>query len=447
MDARTQNMRVAPAMPMLIKMATPNALAFIVQSFVSMAEVWFIGRLGTSALASIALVFPLLMFTQMMSGGAIGGAITSAVARSIGAGDMERAEKLIWHALVVIGLGSGILLLVFLLFGEPFLAFLGGKGEALADAVTYCQVLFGGGIFIWSMSILGAVFRGTGDMMYPARLMMAGSLLQVILTASLVTGSFGLPQLGIIGAAVSATISGFILSIIFMWRLIKGPQALKLRLRGLAFSKELFSDIAQVAIPASLSPVLTIATVLTLTALVGRFGEAALAGYGIGSRIEMLMIPLVFGLGAAMTTLVGVNKGAGDIKRAEQIGWIGGGLAAALAGTIGVVLALIPDVWIPAFTSDPAAFASAKSYIQIAGPLFALQGLGSSLYFASQGASKMVWPIFATITRVILAIGGALLFAFTFNMGLTGIYIAAALGMLGYGGMISVALKLGAWRV
>jgi len=439
-------MRVAPIRGLLIQMAAPNALAFVIQSFVSMAEVWFIGRLGTSALAAIALVFPLLMLTQMMSGGAIGGAVTSAVARAIGAGDLDRTERLLWHALVIMAVIVALFLVVFLLFGRDFLALLGGQGEALSSAIRYCLVLFGGGIFIWATSILGAIFRGTGDMLFPARLMIAGALLQVTMTGCLVSGAFGLPQLGIVGAAISAVTTGAILSTVFLWRLIKGPQQLKLRLRGLSFSRELFADIGQVALPASLSPLLTITTVLVLTALVGRFGDAALAGYGIGSRIEMLMIPLVFGLGAAMTTLVGVNRGAGDFERAESIGWTGGALAALLSGGVGVILALTPQWWIPVFSADPATFDAAKSYIQIAGPLFAFQGIGSALYFASQGASRMTWPIVATVLRMALAIGGSLLLAFTFNIGLNGIYIAAALGMLAYGGTIALSLKMGAWR-
>ena len=120
----------------------------------------------------------------------------------------------------------------------------------------------------------------------------------------------------------------------------------KLRLSALSFAKTHFDDILQVALPASLSPILTIATVLMLTAFVGRFGEAALAGYGIGSRIEFLIIPLVFGLGSSMTSLVGMGIGAGDIDRAERVGWIGGLSAGIIAGALGIVLAIFPDGWI-----------------------------------------------------------------------------------------------------
>lgn len=122
--------------------------------------------------------------------------------------------------------------------------------------------------------------------------------------------------------------------------------------------------------------------------MVATFGEVALAGYGIGSRIEFLLIPLVFGIGAAMTSLVGLSVGAGNYDRAEHIGCIGAFFAAGLTGFVGWVLALFPDVWIYTFTNDPETFDAARSYIQIVGPFFAFQGLGLSLYFASQGSQR-----------------------------------------------------------
>ena len=228
---------------------------------------------------------------------------------------------------------------------------------------------------------------------------------------------------------------------------LRNPSSLvKLRFSALVFSKANFEDILKVALPASLSPILTVSTVLILTALVGTFGDAALAGYGIGSRVEFLIIPLVFGFGAAMTSLVGMSIGAGNTARAERIAWIGGACASGIAGVLGILLALFPAAWITAFTNDPAVVASATDYIQIVGPFFFFQGLGMSLYFASQGASFMLWPVIATISRVLLAGFGALLLAYTLDLGLQGIYYAAAFAMMVYAFIIAFAIRLGAWR-
>lgn len=445
MDERTKTMLTAAQGTLLIRMATPNALAFLIQSSVSMAEVWFIGWLGTVSLAAIALAFPLLMLIQTMAGGAVGGAVTSAIACAIGARDMARAEKLVWHSLALALIGFLFFLLMYLVFGELLLVFLGGQCAILEQSQTFCLILFSGGLFLWLMSIVGAIFRGMGDMKFPAVLMIMSAFIQVPLSGALVLGGLGLPQLGIAGAAVSAIVSSILVSILMLIRLIWGSQSLKLHWAAFGFSKALFQDILKVAIPASLSPILTVTTISSLTAIVGRFGESALAGYGIGSRIEFLMIPLVFGLGAAMTSLVGINVCADNIARAERIGWIGSSLAAALSGSVGIFLALFPNLWIPAFTTDPATFEAAKLYIQIVGPCFAFQGLGLSLYFASQGAGTVTWPIIGTIVRVVVAVVGALYLAFELELGLQGVYFAAA-GMILFGCIIAIALKLGMWR-
>jgi len=446
MDERTHHMLTSTAAPLLLRMATPNALAFAIQSSVSLAEVWIIGQLGTGALASIALAFPLLMLIQTMSGGAAGGAVTSAIARALGAGDRERAQQLIWHALALSALGAGLFLVLFLLGGRSLIAFLGGRGEILEQAVDYCAVIFWGGLFLWLVSVVGAVFRGMGDMKLPAVLMVASAFLQVPLTAILVLGRLGAPQLGIVGAAYSAVISGFLVSVIMLMILAREGRVIQLHRKYLSFSKALFRDIFRVALPASMSPIFTIFIILSLTAMVATFGEAALAGYGIGSRIEFLLIPLVFGIGAAMTSLVGLSIGSGNIDRAEHIGWIGSAFAAGLTGVVGLALALFPSAWIYAFTNDQVTFEAARSYIQIVGPLFAFQGLGLSLYFASQGAGAMRWPVFAILARVVLAVGGGWFLAFGLDLGLKGVFIGAAAAMATFGLIIAITLKLGAWR-
>jgi len=427
-------------------MATPNALAFTIQSSVSLAEVWIIGQLGTGALASIALAFPLLMLVQTMSGGAAGGAVTSAIARALGAGDHERAQRLIWHALAISLLGAGMFLALFLLAGRSLIAFLGGRGEVLEQAVDYCSVIFWGGLFLWLVSVVGAIFRGMGDMKLPAVLMVGSAFLQVPLTAILVLGLFGVPQLGIAGAAYSAVINGFLVSAILLIILARKGRVIVLSPTYLVFSKALFRDIFKVALPDSMSPICTIFIILSLTAMVAKFGEAALAGYGIGSRIEFLLIPLVFGIGAAMTSLVGLSIGSGNLDRAEQIGWMGSGFAAGLTGVVGLTLALFPSIWISAVTQDQMTFEAARNYIQIVGPVFAFQGLGLSLYFASQGAGAMRWPVLAILVRVVLAVGGGWLLAFWFDLGLTGVFIGAAVAMAMFGLIIALSLKLGAWR-
>lgn len=433
-------------MPLLLSMSAPNSVAFLIQASVSMAEVWFIGRLGSASLAAIALVFPLLMLFQTLSGGAMGGAVASAIARALGAGDLQRAETLIWHALALAAMGAVALLVVFLLAGSEFLRFLGGSGSVLEQALSYSYVLFCGGIFVWLVGVVSAIFRGMGNMRFPAAMMILSAFVQVPLSGLLITGAFGAPKLGVMGAAVSAVISSILLAAVMLIRLAGDSGQIRLTKPAAVFRRHHFADILQVALPASLSPLLTVATIIILTAIVGRFGEQALAGYGIGSRIEFLLIPLVFGIGASMTSLVGVGIGAGDIKRAEHIGTVGGLGAAGLAGGIGLILAVQPELWIPYFSQDPVVQDAATRYIQIVGPWFAFYGLGLVLYFGSQGAGAMGWPVVALSLRAVICVGGAVLLTESFDTGIDGVFYAVALSMVAYGVIMFCALKLGAWR-
>ena len=446
MDPRTQKMLSAPPLPLLVGMAAPSTVAFFIQGSVSLAEVWFIGQLGEISLAAIALAFPLLMLTQTLSGGAMGGAVAAAIARALGAGDIVRAERLVWHALALAVMGGVGLLVIFLLGGRAFLQFLGGEDEVLRQAYAYAVVLLSGSVFLWLIGTVTAIYRGMGEMQFPAAIMIFNALVQIPLSGCLILGWGGLPALGIIGAAISAIVAAALLCLPLFVKLSNGDLPVRLRLSAMRFSKSDFDEILRVALPASLSPLLTIATVLVLTAYVASFGEAALAGYGIGSRVEFLIIPLVFGLGAAMTTAVGASVGAGELDRAERLGAIGGLSAGVIAGLVGIVLALFPNAWIGVFTDVPAVHAAARSYIEIVGPLFFFHGLGLSLYFASQGASAMFWPVWATVLRVLVAALGGYVLAFTLDFGLSGIYTAAAAAMLTYAVVIAAAIRAGAWR-
>ena len=439
-DARTQQLLQAPPLPLLFKMASPNMLAFLIQSSVSMAEVWYIGQLGTLPLAAIALVFPLLMLMNMMSGGSIGGAVTSSVARALGAGNRDRAEQLVWHALIISVLGALIFLLFFVLFGEWFLRFLGGRDVVLSSAIAYCWVLFPGAVLIWTMNVSSAVFRGMGNMHFPASMMIFSAFLQVPLSGALILGWWGLPQLGIVGAAISTVLVATLIALVLLGRLMAGKEVLKLHLLSFQLQTDLFRDIFRVALPAS------VLTIMSLTGIVARFGPEALAGYGIGSRLEFLLIPLVFGIGAAMTAMVGVNIGAGQWQRAERIGWLGGGAAGILAGGVGVTLALFPSIWVDLFANHPLTEIAATRYLQIVGICFVFQGMGLALYFASQGAGTVTWPVVGTLLRFIIAVGGAAIAVGFFEAGLDTVYRFAAVGMFVFGAITIASLALGAWR-
>lgn len=446
MTDRTHAMLTEPPLRLLLQMTAPNTLAFTLQACVNLAEIYMIGRLGTEALAAIALVFPLLILVQTMSGGPLGGAITASIARALGNGNRDNAERLVWHAIYGAIIGAATFFILFVFFGRQLLMLLGGDGIILDMAMSYCWVLFSAGLILWLGSTLGAAYRGAGDMAFPAKLMILSATLQVPLTAILVFGLFGAPALGVTGAAVSSVTVGAIMVTALLVELLRGQRAIGLRMHQRGWRRELASDILKVARPASLNPLMNVATVLGLTALVGQFGTQALAGYGIGTRIEFVMLPVIFAFGTALTTIVGTNIGARNYDRAELAGRYGMTSAALICGTVGGFLALFPNLWIPIFTDDAGTFEVARSYIRIVGPAYTFLGIGLVLYFASQGAGTMTWPIRAQILRFAISVGGAFFLVNYLGYGLNAVFIVTVIALALYAGIISIAVFNGAWR-
>ena len=344
MDPRTQRLLEAPLLPLILKLAAPNVSGFLAQSAVILVEVWMIGQLGTEPLAAIALVFPLLVLLLTVSGGAVGGAISSSVARYLGAGDADSAGKLMWQAIILCFAAYAGFLLIYGLFGAAFLAWMGGTGNILILALAYADVLIWGGITVWLTSGLGAIFRGMGLMGFSAGVMVAGYFLQVLVSGALILGWFGVTPMGIAGAAYSTVLVSGLMALTYLFRLMGSSLPSRLMWERRVYRQELMEDILRVARPAALSPVVTVATVIGLTALVARVGDVALAGYGVGARIEFLITPIVLSIGASLTALVGTCVGAGNRNRAIKAAMVGAGLAAVIGAGIGLPLALAPGV-------------------------------------------------------------------------------------------------------
>src|SRR4249920_2335930 len=396
-----------PILPTLLKLALPNTIAMFGTTLVAVAETSYIGRLGTEPLAGIALVFPFVMLTQMMSAGAMGGGVSSAISRAIGAGDRDRAATLALHA-AMIGACAGIFFTTMMLtFGRDFYSLLGGRGGVLEQAMQYSQVLFSGAIAIWLVNTLASVVRGTGDMRIPSVTLIGTAIVQVAVGGGLGLGLFGLPKLGMRGVA-AGQLTAFTLGAIFLaWYLASGRSRLQLNFASFTFQRDMFVDILRVGAVSCLSPLQTVLTVLIFTKILASFGTETLAGYGMGSRLEFLLTPIAFAFGVASVPMVGMAMGAGLVTRARQVAWTAGAAAGLTVGLIGLVVAIWPALWVSLFTSDPSVTAAANSYFALAGPAFGFFGIGACLYFSSQGAAKVVGPVLAGTLRLLLVgIGG-----------------------------------------
>ena len=445
-DPRTRALLDGPIVSTLLRLAAPGVAVMLLQAAVGTLDAVFVGWLGAEALAGVSLVYPLLMLMQTMSAGGMGGGIASAVARALGGGRRADADRLAAHG-VLIALGMAALFTGVLLVAGPVLyRAMGGHGAALDAALAYSRVLFGGAVVFWLFNSLASVIRGSGRMLLPAAVMAGASAVYLVLSPALIMGWGFLPRLGVAGAA-TASIAAFGAGSLVLAASLRGPGSLvRLSLAGFRPRLRLFGEILRVGAPGALNTVFTNLTVVLLTGLVGPFGLHALAGYGMGARLEYIQIPLVFGVGSALVAMVGTNVGAGRLARAERVAWIGAALAGGVTGAIGLTFALFPLAWMGLFTTDPAVIAVGTSYLRIVGPAYGFFGVGLALYFASQGAGRLAWPLLAGFLRLVLAAAGGWLATRWLGGGPAALFVAIALALVVMGVMVALPIKAGAWR-
>ena len=426
---------------MVVRLAAPGIVLVAFQSMVSITDAFFVGRLGTAPLAGLSLVFPMLMLLQMMSAGAMGGGVASAIAHALGAGNEKAARALTVHA-VIIGAALGLVFTVLTLAaGAPVYRLLGGRGPVLDEALAYSNLIFSGAVLVWLANTLASILRGSGNMLVPAMVLGGATLVHVPLSGMLVLGGGPLPALGIAGAGVAYLVNFGIASVLMLAYLVRPGSRLRPTREDFRLDARMFREILRVGTISSVNSMLTVLTAVLLTGLVGTYGTAALAGYGVGVRLELMQVPLVFAIGQALVAHIGTNIGAGQIERAKRIAWTGAGIAACIGLAIGAIVALFPLAWAGLFSSDPAVLEACSQYLRRVAPCYPFLSVGVALYFASQGAGRMGMPLLAGAMRLVIAsVGGfAMIRA---GAGISSVFYVIAVAMLVYGSFTA----WGVWR-
>ena len=329
--------------------------------------------------------------------------------------------------------------------GRAIYGAMGARAGALEAALAYSNVIFAGAVAVWLFNTLASVVRGTGNMLLPASVVLGGSPILVTLSPALIFGWGPFPRLGVTGAAMAVVAYYAVGTLVFFAYLVSGRSLVRLSPWTVRFERALFRDILRVGAPSLVNNVQTNLTIVLLTALVGSFGTFALAGYGMGVRLEYLQIPLVFGFGSALVTMVGTNFGAGQDARARRVAWTGAAMAAGVTESIGLVAALFPHGWLALFSAEPDVLSTGATYLRIVGPTYGFFGLGLALYFASQGAGRLRWPLVAGLSRLVVAAGGGWIAVRVLGGGLSSIFVVMALAL--FGTVVTVALHQGAWRL
>jgi Na+-driven multidrug efflux pump len=431
-DARTHMLLAKPIAPTILRLALPNSTVMIVQILIGLLEVYFVSRTGVDGLAGVSPVFPLVSLVVAVAQGALGGGIVTTVARVLGAGRFGEASDYAWYA-VVLGVPLGLVTTaVMVALGPALYAHMGVSGNALEVAVSYSFIIFAGAVVIWLFNLLMAVVRGTGNLQVPVIVVCGGGLLLVPLSQALIFGAFGFQGLGPSGGAVAMLVYyalGTLAYAVYLWG---GFGALKPSFRLPKLSMAPALAVLRVG---GMSAVVSSTTNLTLaivTAYVATGGVEALAGYGAGSRLEFLLVPLAYGVGGPVGIVISANLGAGQVERAVKASWIGVLMAFALTEMIGVAAAAFPEAWIGLFSQDPSVLQVGAEYLHRVGPFFGFFGLGYALYCIGQATRRMEASVLAALLRAAIAVLGGLVVVWL-KADVVWNFVAVALGMVAFG--------------
>jgi putative MATE family efflux protein len=445
--SRTRRLLEGPIVATLLRLAAPNVVVNVVLIAVTATvDAHFVGQLGPRALAGISLVFPLIMLMQQMANSSMGGAIASAVARAIGAGRHADASALVIHGIIVAAGMAAIFSAVLLLAGPAIYSLMGGADETRAAALEYSNAIFAGAFAYWLLSTLTSVVRGAGQAAVLAVVYLSAEALHIVLVPLFMFGIGPLPPLGITGAGLATVTSFVVSSTALAWYIISGRTGMRVVLGEVRLSRRLFVEILRVGAPMSLQPILNNFALATLTGFVGALGATQLAAFGVAARLEYLLYPLAFGLGAGVLAMVGTNIGAGNMARAAHIAWTAAGLAALVTGCIGLFGVTLPGLWTALFTSAPDIHALSAKYLVIVGFAYPFLGLGLTLASAFQAAGRPLWPLLAITGRALVVIVGGWIVMHLADSGMAGFAVVAASGLIVYGASLATAFRAGVWQ-
>ncbi len=357
---------------------------------------YYVSRLGPEALAAVSLTFPITLIGITAVGGGLGAGTSSAIARAFGREDAPLANLLAGEGFklsIACGIAFGLLVYV---SAPSVFALMGGRGPVLDQAVAFARVLFGGASISFLAATLDSIMRATGDSRTPAAWATASLALQVLLTPIFMF-SF---EWGLVGAAW-ATLAAQLLTVVPRFKLLRngwGPTRLRLRFAPSQVSTT--QEILRVAGPSALSTFSTHLGLLLLTGIVARFGNNHLAGYGLGTRLDFVVISLAYGFAVAVLTLVGMACGAQRLVLARRYILISALWTSASLGLLGTLLTVRPQLWLARFATDPEVLRVGAGYLHWVAPSYPFVGLSMICAFAFQGIGKASLPMLCTLFRV-----------------------------------------------
>lgn len=411
-----------PIAPLVRRLALPVGIGFFFNTMFNVVDTWYAGRISTQAVAAVSLSFPLFFLIIAVASGISTGA-AAIIGHALGAGKREEAERYAAQT-ITFGLVHGLLLTAFGLAAmETMFRYMGASGDYLALAISYMGAMFSGATFFVVNQAHNALLNASGDTKSFRNFLITAFILNLIYDPWFIYGGFGLPPLGLAGIAWGTVVIQAIGTIYLHHRARQTGLLGKLGWHGFLPRRAMFRELARMGFPSSITMLTVAIGVFVITWYVGRFGHAAMAAYGIATRIEQLVMLPVMGLNVATLTLVAQNSGARKFDRVRET------VAAALKSGIFLMCFGTLAVFLSArqlmafFTADQAVIAIGVYYLKIAAFVFHAYVILYINSFTLQGLQRPRFPLILGVLRQFLApVPVFWLLAFVLGWGIKGVW-------------------------
>jgi MATE family multidrug resistance protein len=431
----------------VITLALPAAGEQVMSLSVGIVNTMLVGHLGASPLAAVSLAtqwtFAAFTFYAAIATGA-----TAVVARSVGAGDWESANRAT-HQSIVVGFAVGLIMTVLaLLLARPAVALMGAEPEALAGGVTYMRIVSVAFGFSAVMFVGNACLRGAGDTRTAMLVMGVVNAVNVCVSWTAINGPWGLPRLGVAGTALGEAAGRTIGGLLVVFVLLRGRLGLKLDLRHWRLDPEMIRRVLRVGLPTGGERAIMRVGMMIFMRVVASLGTTAVAAHSVALRAESLSWMPGIGFATAGTTLVGQNLGARDPERAERSGYIAFQMALILMSVMGVIFMLFPRPLVALFTDDEVVIQTAVSPLRIIAVVQPM--MAAAFLFAGnlRGAGDTRFPMYITgasvwVGRVVVAT----VLVVALGMGLPGAWLGMATDHTVRGALFFLRYRSGRWKL
>lgn len=430
----------------LAHLATPMLVTAVLQTAQSLIDLFWVGNLGSDAIASVAMSGTILMVLFPMLMG-ISTGTTALVSRAVGARRMTEASAATSQSLLLAMVLGGLSGLIGWLFCGLLVRLLGADPKVAALGAAYLRISMIGSFTVFVLFIGNAALQAAGDTVTPMRVMAAASLLNIVLDPIFIFGLGPFDGMGVRGAALATVLSQAIAASISVRILFSGRKHLHLRLPQWKPHPALAWRILRVGIPGSAQMLSRSLMSAVMMSIVASCGMTAVAAYGVGLRFHMMILMPAFALGGAAATMVGQNLGAKKPDRANHAAWLATGIDAAFMAVAAIVMVAFAPTIIRVFNSEADVVRIGSNYLRTVSPFYVFAALGIVLGRSLHGAGDTVAPMVITIiTLWVFQVPLAILFSHIWDPATQGIWWAMAVAFVVQGVLVAAWYSTGRWK-